>query len=71
MLSGFRLRAPAPLTPAKRLKFKSLRVRQFFAKIKGPLVTKSFPYVARGPGRDIRGYVCIGSLRRFSSTMLG
>ena len=26
--SGFRLRAPASLTPANRLKFKSLRVRQ-------------------------------------------
>src|SRR5271167_616390 len=28
LCSGFRLRAPASLTPAKRLKFKSLRVHQ-------------------------------------------
>jgi hypothetical protein len=29
--SGFRLRAPASLTPARRLKFKSLRARQFLS----------------------------------------
>ncbi len=41
--------------------FKSLRVHQFHTLAIGP---------RPAPGRAIRGYVCIGSLRRFSSPML-
>src|SRR5271154_690059 len=43
--SGFRLRAPAPLTPARRLKFESLRAHQFstrFPRCLRPSTTQDF-----------------------------
>ena len=44
--SGFRLRAPASLTPAKRLKFESLPLRQSSAR---PLATLGISPAARTP----------------------
>src|SRR5437667_8299803 len=55
--SGFRLRAPAPLTPANRLKFESNRRHQYFLRGCGagdPSLRSGFRHAAQTPRKRLK-----------------